>query len=226
MDPHKNADTDLRDRYPLFFELGLALSLGLILLLFSVSFEAESTLELVETQQEIVLVEEVVQTKHVEAPPPPPRAPAPIEVANNVETEDVELDFDLDLDLTESAVAPAAPPPPPAPPPEPEPEPEPEDDIFVVVEQQPELVGGLQGLQQKLRYPELARVAGIQGTVYVQFVVNADGSISDAVCLRDPGAGTCEEALRAVHASTFEPGRQRGRAVRVRFSMPVRFELR
>lgn len=225
MDPHKNADTDLRDRYPLFFEVGLILSLGLILGLFSITIERTSTLELVETQQEIVLVEEVLQTEQREVPPPPPRAPAPVEVADDLETDEVELDLDMDLDLGESVAVSAPPPPPPPPPDELAPEPEPEHDIFVVVEESPQLVGGLPAFQQRLRYPELARVAGIEGTAFVQFVVNADGSIAEPMCIRDPGGGTCEEAIRAVQASTFTPGRQRGRAVRVRFSMPVRFQL-
>jgi len=223
MTPHKKKSADLRRRYPMLFEIGLALSLGLLVLLFTIPLETESSLEIVETQQEVVLVEEVEQTRQVDRPPPPPRAPAPIEVANEQVTEEIELDFDMDLDLSESATAPPAPPPPPAAEPEPEPEPEPE--IFVVVEQPPELIGGIQGVQEQLRYPEIARRAGIEGTVYVQFIVDERGNVVDPFCIRDPGGQTCEEALRVVRKAKFEPGMQRGQAVKVRFSLPIKFRL-
>jgi protein TonB len=223
MTPHKKQSADLRRRYPMLFEIGLALSLGLLVLLFTIPLESESSLEIVESKQEVVLVEEVEQTRQVDRPPPPPRAPAPIEVANEQVTEEIELDFDMDLDLSESATAPPAPPPPPAAP-EPEPEPQ-EPEIFVVVEQPPRLIGGIQGVQEQLHYPEIARRAGIEGTVFVQFVVDENGNVVDPFCIRDPGGQTCEEALRVVRDSKFEPGRQRGQAVKVRFSIPVKFRL-
>ncbi len=220
----KNSATDLRRRYPVFFEIGLALSLTTIILLFSVPMDSTGELEIVETQQEVVLVEEVEQTHQAEKPPPPPKAPAPIEVANEAIVEDIVLDFDMDLDLSESVAPPSLPPPPPAAEPETPREVEPE--IFVVVEQPPELVGGLEALQARIEYPELARMAEIQGTVFVQFVVDEQGNVNDPVCVRDPGGGTCEEALRAVRDAKFEPGRQRGRPVKVRFSLPIKFRLR
>jgi protein TonB len=225
MTPHKKDAVDLRKRYPMLFEVGLALSLGLILVLFSIPLDQESSLEIVETQQEVVLVEEVEQTRQIEKPPPPPQAPAPIEVANEAVTEEIELDFDMDFDLNETVTSPPAPPPPPAPEPEPEPEPE-EPEIFVIVENPPELIGGIQGLQAKIEYPEVARLAGIQGVVHVQFVVDENGNVLNPVCVRDPGGQTCEEALRAVRTSKFKPGRQRGKPVKVHFSLPVKFRLR
>jgi protein TonB len=101
-----------------------------------------------------------------------------------------------------------------------------EPEIFVVVENPPELIGGLEGLQQRVRYPDAARRAGIEGTAFVQFVIDEQGNVVDPVCVRDPGGGTCEEAVRVVRASTFTPGRQRGQPVKVRFSLPVKFRLR
>lgn len=226
MTPHKNDPVNLRRRYPMLFEIGLALSLGLLVLLFTIPLQNESSLEIVETQQEVVLVEEVEQTRQIDRPPPPPRAPAPIEVANEQVTEEIDLDFDMDLDLNETATAPPAPPPPPAAMPEPEPKPEPEPEIFVVVEQPPELIGGLEGLQKQLRYPDIARRAQIEGTVYVQFIVDENGNVVDPFCVRDPGGQTCDEALRVVRTAKFRPGMQRGRAVKVRFSIPVKFRLK
>ena len=100
-----------------------------------------------------------------------------------------------------------------------------EPEVFVVVEDPPELIGGLEGLQQRVRYPAAARQAGIEGTAFVQFVVDERGRVVDPVCVRDPGGSTCEEAVRVVRTSTFRPGLQRGQPVKVRFSLPVKFRL-
>ncbi len=105
-----------------------------------------------------------------------------------------------------------------------------EDQIFTVVEELPEFPGGTSAmmdfLQTNLRYPEAAKDAGIQGTVFVSFVVESDGSISNIKVLRGIGGGCDEEAVRVVGMMPkWEPGRQRGEAVRVQFNMPVRFVL-
>lgn len=223
MPVRKSESADLRKRYTIFVQLGLVASLLILIVLFTVEFQSDSGFEIVEEQQEIVQVEEIVQTQQIDRPPPPPKPPAPVEVPDEEVDEEIDLDLDMDLDLNE---APTDLPPPPPPPAEEEPEPEPEPEIFVIVEENPELIGGLEGLQQRIQYPELARRAGIEGTVFMQFVVDENGNVSDLQCVRDPGGGTCEEAKRAVQASQFKPGRQRGRAVKVRFSLPVRFRLR
>ncbi len=105
-----------------------------------------------------------------------------------------------------------------------------EDQIFTVVEELPEFPGGTSAmmdfLQTNLRYPEAAKDAGIQGTVFVSFVVEPDGSISNIQVLRGIGGGCDEEAVRVVGMMPkWEPGYQRGEAVRVQFNMPVRFVL-
>ena len=222
MPVRKTDAADLRKRYTIFVQLGLVASLLLLIVLFTLDFQTEQDFQIVEEQMEIVQVEEIEQTR-IEDRPPPPRPPAPIEVPDADVEEEIELDLSMDLDLTETVTDLPPPPPPPA---EPEPEPEPEPEIFVIVEDPPELIGGLEGLQSRIQYPELARRAGIEGTVFVQFVVDENGNVVDPVCVREPGGGTCEEALRAVRAAKFEPGRQRGKPVKVRFSLPVRFRLR
>ncbi len=117
---------------------------------------------------------------------------------------------------------PDAPAPPPPPPPEPEPT---EPDIFEVAEVQPELIGGLEGLQGRVFYPPDARAANVQGQVVLQFVVNEQGAVEDARVLRSPDDRLSEAALAAVRASRFTPGRQRGEPVKVRFAVPVTFRL-
>jgi protein TonB len=81
-------------------------------------------------------------------------------------------------------------------------------------------------LQKNIRYPEMARSNGIQGTVYVQFVVNKYGKIKDAKVLRGIGGGCDEEAIRVVMGMPdWKPGKQNGLAVPVYFNLPVKFTL-
>ena len=99
------------------------------------------------------------------------------------------------------------------------------EDYFVVVEEMPELIGGMAQLQSKIRYPEMARRAGIEGRVYIQFIVTEEGDVEDARVIRGIGGGADEEALRVVREAKFTPGMQRGRPVRVQFSLPLVFRL-
>ena len=102
-----------------------------------------------------------------------------------------------------------------------------QQDHYVVVEQMPELIGGINGLHAKVRYPEIARKANVEGRVVVQFIVDENGNVHDAEVLRGIGAGLDEEATRVVmEEAKFNPGRQRGRAVPVRMSVPIVFKLR
>ncbi|MDV7394015.1 energy transducer TonB, partial [Arthrospira platensis SPKY1] len=95
----------------------------------------------------------------------------------------------------------------------------------MVVEQQPELIGGIAKLQSNIRYPEIARKAGIEGRVFVQFVVDEQGNVNNPVVIRGIGGGCDEEALKAVQKAKFKPGMQRGRPVKVRYSLPIVFKL-
>lgn len=99
------------------------------------------------------------------------------------------------------------------------------NDPFVVVEQAPTLIGGLAGLQNTLKYPEIAKKAGVQGRVYLQFVVQPDGRVTDAVVTRGIGAGCDEAALEMVRNAKFIPGVQDGMRVPVKMSIPVTFKL-
>ena len=207
---------DLRKYYMVTLQTGLVLSLTIFIIVFRVNLESEEPEVVQILEQEEVVFEEVEQTKQIETPPPPPRPPVPVEVPNDEIIEDdiididTELDFDSQIDL---------PPPPPA-----EDEEE-EEQIFVVVEQQPQLIGGISSVQSKITYPELARRAGIEGRVIVQFVVDEEGRVQDPKVVRGIGGGCDEEALKAVRTAKFRPGLQRGRPVKVRYSLPVTFSL-
>ncbi|MFH5833035.1 TonB family protein [Halalkalibaculum sp. DA3122] len=100
-----------------------------------------------------------------------------------------------------------------------------EKEFFVVVEQMPELKGGLTSLQQCVNYPEEARRAGIEGRVIVQFIVNEQGNVESPQIIRGIGGGADEEAIRCVKTAQFEPGKQRGNPVRVQYSLPITFKL-
>lgn len=90
----------------------------------------------------------------------------------------------------------------------------------------PQLIGGLEGLAARVRYPETARRADMQGTVFVRFVVERDGSIGCADVVGGSWDLLDAEALRVVRESQFTPGSLRGEPVRVRYTLPIRFTLR
>jgi len=102
--------------------------------------------------------------------------------------------------------------------------------IFIVIEQSPEFPGGIEGLhaylQKNLTYPKRALKKGIEGKVFVTFVVEKDGSISNIRILRGIGYGCDKEAIRVVRRMPkWKPGRQRGENVRVQFNLPIVFQL-
>lgn len=104
-------------------------------------------------------------------------------------------------------------------------------DVYFVVEQMPEFRGRSQDafreyLAENLRYPESAKESGIEGRVFVQFIVKADGSVADEKIVRGVDPALDKEALRVVKESPdWTPGRQRGQSVNVAFTFPVSFKL-
>lgn len=99
------------------------------------------------------------------------------------------------------------------------------EDFFVVVEEMPQLIGGLESLARQIQYPEMARRAGIEGRVFVQFIVDEEGEVVHPRVIRGIGGGADEEALRVVRQARFTPGIQRGQPVRVQFALPIIFRL-
>ena len=233
---NKAPKADIKRQYPIALQIGLLLSLGLAVAAFTIPFSGGDEIVVMDSGPEMIELEDIQQTVEIQPPPPPPPAPPPPqEVPDEVEIEDDVIE-DIELDLTDTVPPPPAPPaapppppnaPPPPPPPPPPPEPEPtEPEIFEVAEVQPDLIGGLAGLQSRVEYPEFARRAGIEGQVVVQFVVDERGNVVDPVVLRSPNDLLSEAALKAVRESRFTPGQQRGRPVKVRFAVPVTFRLR
>jgi len=215
---YKTEKADLRSKYRIYVQVGLVAALVVLIAAFRVNFSPESDFQVVQVNQEIVQMEEILQTKQIEKPPPPPKPPVPVEVPDDEVLEDEDLDLDVTLELDEETIN--------LPPPPAEAVEEEEPEIFMIVEDMPELIGGLGSIQKNIKYPEIAKKAGVEGRVFVQFVVNADGNVVDPVVVRGIGAGCDEEAVRAVAKAKFKPGRQRGVAVPVKMSLPITFKLK
>lgn len=199
-------------------ELGFIISLLVFIGLFNINIKpVDDGNEFVLDQQETVYIEEIVQTKQELKAPPPPKPVIPMEVPNDEIIEDELIELDAELNINELTMD--LPPPPKAF------EEEEEEEIFVVVEQMPELIGGITSVQQLINYPEMALNAGIEGRVVVQFVIDEEGNVNEPVVVRGIGGGCDEEAVRAVSQAKFIPGKQRGKPVRVRYSLPVTFRL-
>ncbi|MFH5833553.1 energy transducer TonB [Halalkalibaculum sp. DA3122] len=211
----KNPKADLRTYYTLFFQGGLIIVLLLFLAATKIDFRGKQAQADFTEEQEVVQMEEIVQTEHIEKPPPPPRPPVPVEVPNDEIVEDQAIDINADLNFHDKLEVP----------PPPENQEEDAEDFFVVVEQMPELKGGLASIQQCVNYPDMARQAGVEGRVIVQFIVNENGKVDNPQIVRGIGAGADEEAIRCVKNAEFVPGQQRGNPVRVQFTVPVIYSL-
>jgi protein TonB len=96
---------------------------------------------------------------------------------------------------------------------------------FVAVEEMPEPIGGIQGIQSRIVYPEIAKRAGVDGRVYVLAFVDEHGNVTKAQLIKGLGAGLDEAALDAIRQTKFKPGKQRGKPVKVQVSIPIVFKL-
>ncbi len=193
---------------------------------------------------------EMETPRTMEPPPPPPPPPPSVQIVAS-DMPDIETKIFQDMSIDEGSeinaapvqekkeVAVAAAPAPPPPPMD-----EAEREIFKVVEDQPTFPGCeeigvkaermacaekklLEFIYANINYPAIARENGVSGTVYVRFVVERDGSITNIEIVRDIGAGCGDEASRVIKLMPlWNPGRQRGNPVRVMFTLPVKYELK
>jgi protein TonB len=172
--------------------------------------------------------ENVMDIPPTEQPPPPLKVveqPKIIEVSNEEEIVE-EIEINLDIEMTEEQkieqrVFEEV---------EIEEEEENADQIFTIVEKQPEPEGGMKAFYQyiskNLTYPAFARRNNVEGRVYIEFVVEKDGSLTDIKVIKGIGGGCDDEALRIIsEAPKWNPGKQRGRPVRVKMILPILFQL-
>ncbi len=224
MEAKKSPKADLENKRILFLEIGMIITLAVVLLAFEWRKYDVTVVEM-GAREAVEQVEEIIINTKQEVKPPPPKPPPTTTVLNIVE-DDVEIENELIIDVEadeEMEIEEYVPI-------EVEEEEVEEEEIFLVVEQQPEFPGGekarLTYLSNNINYPQMARESNIQGTVYVSFVVEPNGSISNVAIMRPIGGGCDEEAMRVVQEMpSWIPGKQRGRAVRVRFTMPIKFTL-
>ncbi len=207
----KKPEADLRLKYKKVFEIALIIALAVVIVAFKFFPDIEPPKRILQASQELVDVEDIDLTRQETRPPPPPRPPIPIEAPSDEALEDV------DIQSTEIDVTRDVPPPP-----------KQDDDMdtyFVAVEELPEPIGGIAAIQARVVYPEIAKRAGVEGTVFIEAFVDENGNVTRTAVVRGIGAGCDEAAMAAVQATKFKPGKQRGKPVKVRMSIPIRFRL-
>ena len=228
MELKKNPKADLEKRRGLYLEIGLVVILAASLIAFNVKSYDKDESQIVQREVTDEPEEMIIQTDIVEPPPPPPPEVPEVTTVLEVVSDDKEdvkelvISAEVDentknIEITHVEIK--------------EEEDETETQIFTIVENQPEFPGGMEALYkylaQNIKYPQLARDNNITGKVYVTFVVEKDGSIANPKVLRDIGGGCGAEAIRVVKSMPkWTPGKQRGKAVRVQFNLPVNFNLR
>ncbi len=220
----KYPSVDVNKYKGLLANIGLALSLLIVLAAFEFpDFEEQTLVDLGTLDADIEEQIEIPPTE--QKPPPPPKLQQPeiVEVPDEEEIEDeIEIELDVEIDeetVVEEVILDEAPE-----------EEEVVDEIFEIVEENATPDGGMPAflgwVAKNMKYPTQARRMGVEGKVYVQFIVDKDGSLTDVKVVRGIGAGCDEEAVRVIKTSKkWKPGKQRGRAVRQRMILPINFKL-
>jgi protein TonB len=216
MEPKKNPEVNLERKRGLFLQIGLVIALLVVLAAFEYkSYEKVAynlgALSLDDLEEEII----PITKQEVKPPPPPPPPPEVIEIVedeveieNEIEIEDTESDEDEEIEIDE----------------------EDDDEFFMVVENMPIFPGGDLGLmkyiQKHVKYPAIAKEYNITGKVYVSFIVDKSGKVTNVKIVRGVDKNLDAEAMRVVKSlPKYKPGKQRGKAVRVMFTIPINFTL-
>jgi protein TonB len=228
MEIKKTPKADLENKRNILLTLGLIIALGAIFAAFEYKTHTKKADSLGQIQAMDVEDEIIPITREQEQPPPPPPPPPQVVEVLNIVDDDVEIKDELiiDTEVTEDMIIDVAP----VVSTVAKEEEEEETQVFFIVEDMPEFPGGEAALRQfianEIKYPVIAQENGIQGRVYVTFVVNTDGSIADAKIARGVDPSLDKEALRVVSTlPRWKPGMQRGKAVRVSYTVPINFVL-
>ena len=227
MELKKSIKANLEEKKGLFFEIGLVLSLALLLFAFewkSNTGEVDEFEMVPEEQMEEEIIP--ITQQMLKPPPPPPPVPKLTDLIDIVE-DDTDIDEELEIldaeDESENE------------------EPQDvsdfgdygdedygEDDVFAVVEHAPVFPGGnvSSWVAKRIKYPVLAQENGIEGRVYIKFVIEKDGSVTNIEIMRGVDASLDKEAIRVVKSMPkWKPGKQRNKPVRCSFQMPINFRL-
>ena len=225
MEEKKSPKANLENRKLMFMQIGMVISLLIAWLAFEHKSYDRREIDESLLNREVVIDEEMVEiTKQEEQKPQPvevPKQTTQLEIVeDDVEVEDIEINAEVDqTEVLEEYV-----------PVEVEEEEVSETEVFTIVEEMPAYPGGdaklYEYLGKNIKYPQIARESGIQGRVFVNFVVEPDGSVSNVKVMRGIGGGCDEEAVRVIKTMPkWKPGKQRGKAVRVSYTLPVVFKL-
>lgn len=230
----KTPEANLENKRLAWRALGFVASLSLLLSALAWTSYDVAIVQKLNFEADLLEDEEIpVNVVQPPPPPPPPQQTTVIEIVDDeeeieeeLEIEDIELDEDTEIEIIEEV------------------EEEVEEDIpFMIVENMPALgdCKAMRGderhqctqmeiikyVSSNTKYPPIAKDAGIQGTVFVYFVVGKDGKVKDVRVLREVDARLDKEAVRVVESlPDFEPGQQRGKAVSVQYTIPVKFIIR
>ena len=226
MELKKTKNANLENKRGLFLQIGLVLTLATVFLAFEWRVDSCEA-DVFDTVQEVRIEDELipVTTQELNTPPPPP-PPAPkiadvIEIVDN--DEEIEEDYDIEEDLVDldeavkiQVYA--------------DEEVDDEDTVFVVAEEMPEFPGGnialFRWISKAIKYPVIAQENSISGRVYLNFVVNKQGCIENIKVTRGVDPSLDKEAIRVINKMPkWIPGKQRGKAVNVSFSVPINFQL-
>lgn len=223
METKKSNRADLEKRRLMFTQIGLIVSLALAWMVFETKSYGKQEIRTFDGTTEAIpddLVPVTVQEK-----PQPIEKPKVVNMITIVDNnEEIESEIDIDVNVEEDEpIEPTVP-----------------IDIieeeiveevpFIIVENMPTFPGGekkmLEYVAKNVKYPQLAKEVGTQGRVFVSFIVEKDGSITNVTILRGIGSGCDEEAIRVVKSMPkWNPGLQCGRAVRVSCNLPINFKL-
>ena len=229
MEIKKSEKASLENKKLLFTEIGLVVSLAIVLFAFEWTSKETETAILEDTTE--ILVEEEIISTQMETPPPPPAAPKIPVLSDQIDIVDDEIEIEDDMfmnleddanlgveimdyvEVEEEVVEEEAIP-------------------FQLVEEKPSFQGGdanqfSKWVNSRLVYPEIAKENGVQGRVTLQFTVEKDGTVTKVKVLRGVDPSLDKEAVRVVSMSPkWKPGKQRDRAVPVTYTFPVIFQLR
>ena len=215
MIPKKDPKISLENKKGMFFQIGLAVTLIAVLISFEWKSYDKSNYNLGDLNLDD-MEEEIIPITRQEVKPPPPPPPPPeiieivedeVEIENEVEIEETDTDEDEIVEIEED-----------------------DEEFFMVVENMPEFPGGDLGLmkfiQKNVRYPAIAKEYNITGKVYVSFIVDKQGSVTNVKIVRGVDKNLDAEALRVVSLlPKYKPGKQRGKAVVVPYSLPIIFQV-
>ena len=215
MIPKKDPKISLENKKNMFFQIGLAITLVIVLIAFEWKSYDRSNYNLGDLNLDD-MEEEIIPITRQEVKPPPPPPPRPeiieivedeVEIENEVEIEETDTDEDEIIEIEED-----------------------DEEFFMVVENMPEFPGGDLGLmkfiQKNVRYPAIAKEYNITGKVYVSFIVDKQGKVTNVKIVRGVDKNLDAEALRVVSLlPKYKPGKQRGKKVRVMFTIPINFTL-